>query len=342
MILDWKQVQEAIISIVQDYKFDAMQIVEIINLWLKSAFKKDYQQYKKDNIKVHIDNNWEIHIYRILDVVEKLEDSCTEIIIDDAKKQRSDINIWEQIFIDITPVNLEFSRIWVQSAAQTIQQHIKNMQKERFFDKFENKQWELMKWKVIKSVNNTVVLDIDWIPVVLPISGQIPGKMYDIWEDIFVFLNDVSKGQWAINLDITQTSESYIEAIIKKIVPEIEDWTVKIHNIVRIPWIKTKVVVSSDDQNIDPIWVMVWQWWDRINIILSLLDWERIDYISHSDNLENLIKQCLKPATVQSVFIKWWLIKVKVPEKQKALAIGKSASNIKLASRLLGSKIEII
>lgn len=342
MKLDGKTVQEAIMQIVQDYKFDAMQIVEIVNLGIKSAFKKDYYQHRKDNIKVHIDEAWEIHIYKILDVVEVIEDTYVEIDLKEAQKHRSDIKLGEQIFIDITPESLEFSRIAIQSAAQTIQQHIKTIQKERFFDKFETKQWELMKGKVIKSINNTVVLDIDGVPVVLPVSGQIPGKMYDIWEDVFVYLNDVSKGQWVINLDITQTSEWYIEAIIRKIVPEIEDWTVKIHDIVRVPGVKTKIVVFSEDKNVDPIWVMVWQWWDRINIVLSLLDGERVDYISYSDDVEEIIKQCLKPAIIQSINIRNGVAKVKVPEKQKALAIWRWASNIKLTSRLVNMKIEIV
>jgi len=35
---------------------------------------------------------------------------------------------------------LEFSRIAVQAAAQTIKQHLKGIEKERFFEKFQDKQ----------------------------------------------------------------------------------------------------------------------------------------------------------------------------------------------------------
>lgn len=45
--------------------------------------------------------------------------------------------------------------------------------------------------------------------------------------------------------------------------------------IARVPWRKTKIMVSSTDEKIDPVGVMVWHKWDRINTVLSLLDWEK-------------------------------------------------------------------
>jgi transcription antitermination factor NusA-like protein len=58
-------------------------------------------------------------------------------------------------------------------------------------------------------------------------------------------------------LGITQTSEDFIEAILKKIVPEVEDGRVIIDKIVRIAGKRSKVVVSSDDEKTDPVGVMV-------------------------------------------------------------------------------------
>ncbi len=342
MKLDWKTIQAAIMQLVEDYKFNPMQIAEIVNLWLKSAFKKDNPEYKKCNIQVQIDEQWEIHIYQIFDVVEEVTDPNTEISLKDAKKQREDIQLWEQLVIEITPENLEFSRIAVQAAAQTIKQHLKAIEKERFFEKFQDKQWELLKWKIIKSNNTTVVVEIDWVPVVLPPQWQIPHRIYEVWEDIFVYLNKIEKGHWWINLDITQSSKEYIIAILKKIVPELEEWIIEIKKIVRIPWIKTKIVVASNDPNVDPVWVMVGQWWDRINIVLSLLDWEKIDYIPWTEDIVELTKACMKPAEVKDVEVWKNSIKVYVDDKYKAIAIWKWASNVKLASMILWKKIEII
>jgi N utilization substance protein A len=101
-------------------------------------------------------------------------------------------------------------------------------------------------------------------------------------------------------------------------------------------------VVSSDDEKTDPVGVMVWQRWDRIATILSLLDGEKIDFIEYTEDDLKLIADALKPARVNTIEIKWRKAIVTMNEDQKALAIGKGASNIRLASILSGYSIEII
>ena len=342
MKLNGKQIQEAIMQLVQDYKFDAMNIVEIVKVGIKSAFKKDNPEYKKNNIVIDIDEDGEINIYKALNIVKEVENEDTEISLTDAKKETTDVEEWEELYIDITPEELSFTRIGVQAAAQTIKQHLKSIEKERFYEKFQDKQWELLKGKVTRSSESTVVLDIEWIPVLLPPEWQVPNRVYDVGDDIFVYLRQISRWQGGVVLDITQSSEDYIGAILKKIIPELEEWVTTIKKIARIPWKKTKVVVATEDENVDPVWVMIGQWWDRINIVLSLLEGEKIDYIEDKNDEEQLIRDALKPAVVEDVDMTSTPIKAKVPEDSKSLAIWKWATNIKLAGQLVWKKIDII
>lgn len=332
MKLDGKTIQAAIIQLVEDYRFDPYQIAEIINLGIKSAFKKDHSQYRKAQIAVDIDAEGEIHIYREYEVVEEeAEDPYIQMPLVEAQNVRDDVKIGEKLLMDVTPETLEFTRVAVQAAAQTIKQHLKNIERERFFEKFSDKQGELLKAQVIKIHNDTVVLDIDGVPVVLPREGQIPMRVYDLGEEIFVYLKQIEKGKGGVVLDISQSSEEYIAAILKRIIPEIEEGAIIIEKIARLPGKRTKVVVSSLDEQMDPIGVLVGEQGDRINIVLSLLDGEKIDYIEYTDDQEEMLKAALKPAQVQGVEIYGNKAKVHVPANQKALAIGKAASNIKLA-----------
>jgi transcription antitermination factor NusA-like protein len=50
----------------------------------------------------------------------------------------------------------------------------------------------------------------------------------------------------------------------------------------------------------------------------------------------------LRPADVKEYSVQWNKVRVTIPENQKAMAIGKGASNIKLAGKLCGVQIEII
>ena len=107
-------------------------------------------------------------------------------------------------------------------------------------------------------------------------------------------------------------------------------------------WVKTKVIVSTNDEKVDPVWVMVWYKGERISEILSLLDGEKIDFIEIDDDPEVFLRDLLKPAKVQSIEIKDKKATIKVEEDQKPVAIWKKASNIKLASQIMWMTLEIV
>ncbi len=343
MKLDGKSIQWAIAALVEDYKFDPYQIFEIVKMWIRSWFRKDYPEHKKANILVNIDNEGSVWIYKQLLVKKEseIEDENIEISTKEAKKIRKDAKEWEELLVNVTPESLELSRIASQAAAQTIKQQLKNVEREKFFEKFQNKEWELLKAKVIRVHADSVILDIESSAVVLNADWQIPNRIYEPWEEIFVLLRQISKDSGGIVLNITQSTSDYIETILKKIVPELEEWLVVIEKIARIPWRKTKIMVSSTDEKVDPVGVMVWHKWDRINTVLSLLDGEKIDYVEKVDDDIKLITNCLKPAQIQNIELKDRKAYITLDESQKALAIGKWASNIRLASQITWYTIEL-
>ena len=344
MRLDGKSIQAAIMQLVDDYKFDPFQVLEIVKLGIKSGFKKDFVEYKKADIIVDIENDGTVTIYKELTVVAKIDEEQeieTQILLKDAKKIREDVAVGEQLLINVTPAKLELSRIASQAAAQTIKQNLKNVERERFYEKFQNKEGELLKAKILRVHAETVILDIEGTAVVLAPEGQIPNRTYEPGEEIFVLLKQISKGQGGIVLEITQATGEYIEAILRKIVPELEEGTVTIEDIARIPGLKTKIVVSSNNEQVDPVGVMVGSKGDRINTVLSLLDGEKIDFIEQVGDSLQMIKNCLKPAHIDSIEIKDKKAIVHMDESQKPLAIGKGASNVKLASQITGYQIEI-
>lgn len=342
MKLDGKSIQSAIMQLVDDYKFDPYQVLEIVKAGIKSWFKKDFPEYKKSEIVINIENDGTVKIYKELEVVDVIEDEETQITLKEAKKIRKDVEIAEKLLIDVTPATMELSRIAAQSAAQTIKQSLKWIERERFYEKFQNKQGELLKARVIRVHADSIILDIEWTAVVLQPDGQIPNRMYEPGEEIFVLLKQISRGQWGIVLEITQSSTEYIEAILRKIVPELEEGIITINKIVRIPGRRTKIIVASHEEKIDPVGVMVGSKWDRINTVLSLLDGEKIDFIEDIEDPILLIRNCLKPAQIDHIELQDNRAIVTIEESQKALAIGKWASNVKLASQLTGYQIEII
>lgn len=111
MQLDGKVIQEAILQLVDDYKFDPYQVIDIVKMGIRSAFRKDYQDYRRAEIVVDIDEAGTILIYRQYDVVEEVEDDQLQIDLEQAQELRDDAEIGEQMLIDVTPDELNFTRI---------------------------------------------------------------------------------------------------------------------------------------------------------------------------------------------------------------------------------------
>jgi transcription termination/antitermination protein NusA len=342
MKLDGKMIQDAIRQLIEEFKYDPYQVLDIVKMWVKTAFKKDYlPNERKAVIQAAVQGDWTINIYREYDVVDVVEESEKELTLAEAQKLKPDVAIGDLITIDITPQPLEFTRIGVQAAAQTIKQNLKNIERERFYEKFQDKQGELLKAKVLRVIAESVMLDIDWTTVVLPPEGQVPNRVYNSGEEIIVYLKQISKWLGGITLDITQAGTEFIDALLKRIVPEYEEGAVTIEKMVRITGKRTKILVSTPDEKIDPVGVFVGPHGDRISTVLSLLNGEKIDFIERTDNDTKLIADVLKPAKISRVTFDGDKAIVELPEDQKPLAIGKWAANIKLAVQLTGFRIEL-
>jgi N utilization substance protein A len=109
---------------------------------------------KKAQIQISVAADGSIGIYREYIVVDEIEDKeeDRQMLLPEAKKLKKDVELGETIVLDITPDPLEFTRIGVMAAAQTIKQSLKNIERERFFEKFQDKEGELLRAKVLRTI----------------------------------------------------------------------------------------------------------------------------------------------------------------------------------------------
>ena len=122
-----------------------------------------------------------------------------------------------------------------------------------------------------------------------------------------------------------------------------KDGTVEIRAIAREAGSRTKIAVSSNDENVDPVGACVGINGARVNSIVNELRGEKIDIINWDDNPAYLIENALSPAKVICVVADEdeKEAQVIVPDYQLSLAIGKEGQNARLAARLTGYKIDI-
>jgi len=127
-------------------------------------------------------------------------------------------------------------------------------------------------------------------------------------------------------------------------VPEIYDGIIEIKAAARDPGSRAKIGVISRDSSIDPVGACVGMKGSRVQAVVQELQGEKIDIIPWSEDTATFVVNALQPATVSRVVIdeEESRIEVVVPDDQLSLAIGRRGQNVRLASSLTGSAIDIM
>ena len=227
-----------------------------------------------------------------------------------------------------------------------LQYHIQRQVEQDLFEKYRNKVNTVMIGTVnrVDDDENTFV-EIGELKGLLSQRNRIKGEKFKRGDTIKALLRFVSiDPEMGMFLELTRTAPKFLEKLMAKEVPEIEDGSVQIMASARIPGQRAKLALKTDFPNIDPIGAAVGVKGVRINAVSSELDGENIDCVDYSPIPEVFITRALSPAIAQSVKVvpgKEKKAIINITSDQKAKAIGKSGINIRLASMLTGYTIEL-
>ncbi|SHH19680.1 transcription termination factor NusA [Thermosipho atlanticus] len=317
------------------------EIIPVIEKALVSAYRKDHGGEK--NVEIIINRQTgEIEVYQLLEVVDEVEDDKKQISLEDALKIKSDASVG-----DIVKKRLnikKFGRIAAQTAKQVLIQKIREIEKEKQFEKYSELIGKITTAEVIRVTPDWADIRIGKLETRLPKKEWIPGEEIEASSLIKVHIKDVKKDKKGPRIMVTRINEDFIKGLLELEVPEIENKVVEIVKIVREPGIRTKVAVKSNNPKVDPVGACIGEEGIRIAAILKELKGEKLDIIKWSEDPKEFIAAALQPASVIEVEILDFENKasrVIVPPNQLSLAIGKGGQNARLAAKLTGWKIDI-
>ncbi len=101
--------------------------------------------------------------------------------------------------------------------------------------------------------------------------------------------------------------------------------------------------MHSSEARIDPVGACVGLRGNRVKTIVRELNGEKIDIVDWSADIRKFAENALKPAKLSSITVEEAnkTLRIKVAEDQLSLSIGRKGQNARLASKLLGWKIDI-
>ena len=169
------------------------------------------------------------------------------------------------------------------------------------------------------------------------------GEEYEFNEKIVLYVVEVKQNPKGPMILVSRTHPGLVKRLFEKEVPEIYDGIVEINAISREAGSRTKIAVSSNDPEVEPMGACVGPRGIRVQNIVNELGNEKIDIIKWSEDPAELIENALSPAKVINVIIDedTKSSKVIVDDNQLSLAIGKEGQNVRLAAKLTGWKIDI-
>lgn len=331
---------EAFAQIIRVKRVDKATLIDTIKTSLVSAAKRKFGQ--EAEIEVELDDGKGIlEVYRIFKVVKKVEDPDTEISLKEAREMDDEAQVGSEIKL-MLPLE-EFGRNAVQTAKQVLMQKVREAERDRVFEDYQDKIGVIASGTVRQVDRGNILVNLGRAEAYLPNREQIRKERYNQGDTIRAVVIEVDKEAKGPLIVLSRTSNMFLQKLFEQEVPEIFDGDVEIKSIAREPGGRSKIAVHSRSEKVDAVGSCVGMKGSRVQAVVNELHGEKIDIVSWSESSNEFVSRALAPAKVSALRFNEAEddVLVIVDEDQLSLAIGKEGQNVRLASKLTGWKIDL-
>ncbi|MEX0690000.1 MAG: transcription termination factor NusA [Candidatus Paceibacterota bacterium] len=375
MEMDLKSLSSAIDQIAESRGISTKKVMEAIENALASAYKREYRD-KSEVIKAELDQKTgEVKFWQVKTVVspeevrvieegindtegadetvssreegeveEKLPryNSNRHIFLEEAKKEKKDVEAGEEMNFPLKE-HEDFGRIAAQTAKQVILQSVREAERESIRTEFKDKEGEIVSGVIQRYERGHVYVDLDRSMGVVFENETIPGEHYRAGQRMrFLVLAVQDEERRKPGIVLSRSNPEFVAKLFELEVPEIAEGIVEIKKIAREAGSRTKIAVTSHQEEIDPVGSAVGQRGSRIMAVINELGNEKIDVVEWSEDPAEYIGNALSPAKVKLVELtEKREAMALVQDDELSLAIGKGGQNVRLAAKLTGFKIDV-
>jgi len=335
-----REITDALDQIGRGREVNMEVLQETLSTALTSASRKILNnQY---DIKVSVDEatgTFKVSYHKT--VVEKVAVPDYEISLKEARVQGYEGEVGG--LMDF-PVPLEkFGRIAAQITKQFISKKVRDIERNAIFSEFEEKMGTILTGIVLRKESKNILVDLGDTEGIIPVKEQVQRENWQIGDKIKAYVCEVRKTSKGPQVVLSRMNQNFIKKLFEMEIPEIGDGKVEIKAIARDPGYRIKIAVYSEDRNIDSVGACVGIKGGRIQPVVKELKGEKIDIVEWSADIKMFAKNALRPAKITNIVSDETLqtVVVTVPDDQLAIAIGKNGQSTKLASKLIGWKIDV-
>lgn len=330
-------------------------IIKALEEALHKALEKQISEgYRNDgDIRVSItEDPAEINMCYVRKVVEEVEDDYLEISAEDANKglKKAKYAVGDEYSVSVSPDDM--LRLTALTVKSVLRQKLAEAEKQSLYELYKDKIGEMITGIVEKCDDRGAVVNIGRSSLYLTRKDLIGDEMLEMGAPVRLYVSDVTGAEAgkAPMVRVSRADAGFLKRLFEEEVREIYDGTVIIKSIAREAGVRSKLAVYSNDPNVDSVGCCIGMNGSAIQKIVAQLgnskDKEKIDIIQYSPNDALFIIDALRPATVIKIGVevgedgKKNAVAV-VPDGQLSLAIGRKGANVRVASKLTDTHIDI-
>ena len=324
-------------QIAKDKGIDANEIVAALEEAMVQAAHKRYGVDREFEGRFNEDLG-EVEIFEFREVVEEVSDDTQQILIEQARSDFDpEAELGDEIGVKLDTTG--FGRILAQTAKQVIIQRIRDAERDNTYDEYSDRTGEIVNGIVRRFEKGSLIIDLGRAEAVLPPKEQVPRENYRLR----AYVSNVTKATKGPQIVLSRACLQMLTKLFEQEVPEIYERIVTIESAAREPGGRSKIAVSSRDNDVDPVGACVGMKGSRVQAVVQELRGERIDIVPFSPDSARYVCSALSPAQVSKVIIDeaTQSMDVIVPDDQLSLAIGRRGQNVRLAVQLTGWRIDI-
>jgi N utilization substance protein A len=328
-------------AVAREKAIDRMIVVAAMEDAIQKAARSRYGS--ETDIRAEINpKTGEIKLQRLLRVADTIENSATEILLEEARDRNPAAQVGDYIAEPLPP--MDFGRIAAQSAKQVIVQKVREAERDRQYEEYKDRIGEIVNGQVKRVEYGNVIVDLGRGEGIVRRDELIPRENFRYGDRIRAYIYDVRREQRGPQIFLSRTHPQFMAKLFAQEVPEIYDGIIEVKSVARDPGSRAKIAVISRDSSIDPVGACVGMRGSRVQAVVNELQGEKIDIIPWSQDPATFIVNALQPAEVAKVVLdeEAERIEVVVPDEQLSLAIGRRGQNVRLASQLTGWDIDIL
>ena len=271
-----------------------------------------------------------------------LEFPDSQSLLEVAQIDAPDIEVGD--FVEEEIESVAFCRIAAQTAKQVIIQKIREAERKKIVEAYEDRVGELITGVVKRLEKGSVYLDLGGnVEAYIPRDEMIPRESIRMGDRIRGYLKEVRSETRGPQLFVSRSAPELLIALFRLEVPEVGEGMIDVLAAARDPGSRAKIAVRSNDPRLDPVGACVGMRGSRVQAVSNELAGERVDIILWNDNDAQFVINAMSPAEIESIVVDEdkHIMDVAVAADNLSQAIGRGGQNVRLATQLTGWELNV-